>query len=265
MGSKFVSWAEIAQMTLNCVPESTAKVIVPDANEDKEISYYNASKKDRDPAYTADRIGYHYWCVSVGDLTPFVQRVYEAGLIDEAKAGLGRDLNENLWIHDPDGNALEFVKYSSESPHMKSNKGAYTLAKSGLTGVGHVAFVVSDMEKSLDFYSETLGFEKIFSLNDDEGNPWINYLRVTDGAYIELFHGGKVRIPANDDAAAFMHLCLECDDVYKTVEELRGKNVPIDVEPSQGKDKNYQAWTHDPDGNKIELMTIDPESPQAKA
>lgn len=30
-------------------------------------------------------------------------------------------------------------------------------------------------------------------------------------------------------------------------------------------DKNWQAWIHDPDGNKVELMMIDPESPQAKA
>ena len=59
-------------------------------------------------------------------------------------------------------------------------------------------------------------------------------------------------------------------DVYKrqiqeTVEALRGKGAPIDVEPKQGGDKNWQAWTHDPDGNKIELMKISPESPQAKA
>ena len=30
-------------------------------------------------------------------------------------------------------------------------------------------------------------------------------------------------------------------------------------------DKNWQAWIHDPDGNKVELMMIDPDSPQAKA
>ena len=75
----------------------------------------------------------------------------------------------------------------------------------------------------------------------------------------------------NSMAVSYTHLdvykrqCLECGDIQETVEALRGKGAPIDVEPKQGGDKNWQAWTHDPDGNKIELMKISPESPQAKA
>jgi lactoylglutathione lyase len=41
--------------------------------------------------------------------------------------------------------------------------------------------------------------------------------------------------------------------------------VEIDVEPKTGADNNTQAWIHDPDGNKIELMQISPDSPQAIA
>jgi hypothetical protein len=41
--------------------------------------------------------------------------------------------------------------------------------------------------------------------------------------------------------------------------------VKVIAAPKQGSDKNIQAWTHDPDGNKIELMTIDPAFPQANA
>jgi hypothetical protein len=40
-----------------------------------------------------------------------------------------------------------------------------------LKGNAHVALVVSDMEKSLYFYCEVLGFEKAFEQNDDEGKP----------------------------------------------------------------------------------------------
>ncbi len=47
LGKKFVSWADIAKMALELVPESTSKVIIPDEKEVKDISYYNASKMER--------------------------------------------------------------------------------------------------------------------------------------------------------------------------------------------------------------------------
>ena len=39
---------------------------------------------------------------------------------------------------------------------------------------------------------------------------------------------------------------------------------PVDVEPRQGADMNWQAWVTDPNGIRIELMKIEPESPQAQ-
>ncbi|MCL6459462.1 MAG: VOC family protein [Gorillibacterium sp.] len=148
---------------------------------------------------------------------------------------------------------------------MKSNKAIYPLGGKGYTGIGHTAFVTDDMDKALDFYCNKLGFQRIYDMPDEAGNPWLIYLRVKDGTFLELFYDGTKQLHLSDSSAGFMHMCLECDDVYKTVEELRSRGVEIDVEPSQGKDKNYQAWIHDPNGNKIELMTIDPDSPQATA
>lgn len=229
------------------------------------IELFYGGVKDREPAYASDRIGYHHWCVSVGDLTGLARRAYEKGWIPEPKPGMGRDGNQNLWIHDPDGNALELVQYSPDSPHMQSNHGSYDYSEKGFTGVAHMAFTVSDMEQALAFYRDKLGFELIDSLDDEQGRPWLNYLRVRDGAYLELFYGGKEKVRETEASAGFMHMCLECDGLKETVETLRAKGAPIDVEPSQGKDHNWQAWTHDPDGNKIELMMISPDSPQAKA
>ncbi|MDR1000596.1 MAG: VOC family protein [Clostridiales bacterium] len=226
--------------------------------------FYDGVKR-REPAYHAKRIGYHHWCVSTNDLERLAQESYSRGWISEPKPGLGRDGNWNLWIHDPDGNALEFVKYSPESPHMKSNAAPYDYDRKGLTGIGHVAFTVSDMDASLNFYRDILGFKLICSLDNESGEPWLNYLRVSDGSYIELFYGGQYKAKCERDDAGFMHLCLECDDVPATVADIRGKGAPIDNEPKQGKDLNTQAWTHDPDGNKVELMSIHPDSPQAKA
>ena len=40
--------------------------------------------------------------------------------------------------------------------------------------------------------------------------------------------------------------------------------APQDDAPKQGADHNWQCWTHDPDGIKIELMQISEISPQMK-
>ncbi len=226
--------------------------------------FYNGVK-DREEAYSNDVCSYHHFCIASGDIDTLAKNLYDKNIIKEPKAGLGQDLNKNIWIHDPDGNAVEFVEYSKQSPHMKSNSTNYNVKGDLYKGIGHVAFVVSDMDKAMKFYSEQLGFKIIFQLEDEEGKPWINYLKICDGTYIELFYGGVKPNPVVSHSAGFQHLCILCDDVYKTVDQLIKLGVTIDVLPSQGKDKNYQAWIRDSEGNRIELMTIDKDSPQAKS
>lgn len=49
------------------------------------------------------------------------------------------------------------------------------------------------------------------------------------------------------------------------LEHLRSIGVEIAQEPKTAADHNWQAWINDPDGNKIELMMLAPDSPQSKA
>lgn len=125
-------------------------------------------------------------------------------------------------------------------------------------GIGHVAFDCTDMERSLDFYINKMGFERIMHLGDDE-NPWLIYLKVAHGVYVELF-------PTNDaiDKTArhcYSHLCLEVADIFETVRVLRERGVDVE-DPHMGLDRNYQAWLADPDGNRIELMQMMPDCMQ---
>ena len=132
-----------------------------------------------------------------------------------------------------------------------------------ITSYAHAALTVKDMDKSLAFYTEALGFKKAFDLkNPQTGAPWIEYLLVSPGQFLELFYGGK-DAPAVPDAAGFNHLCFAVDDLEATVQRVRDAGFPIDVEPQMGSDHNWQAWVRDPDGVRIELMKIMPESPQA--
>ena len=131
--------------------------------------------------------------------------------------------------------------------------------------IAHLAVTVRDMEESVRFYTEALGFRKAFEIARPEtGEPWIVYMNICPGQFLELFYGGTEENPWRGEQIGFNHLCLEVDDIEEAVERVRKAGYPIDAEPNQGSDHNFQAWIRDPNGIRIELMEIMPDSPQAK-
>jgi lactoylglutathione lyase len=133
-----------------------------------------------------------------------------------------------------------------------------------ITGIAHAALTVKDMTKSLDFYTRVLGFAKAFSLTEPKtGEPWIEYLQAGN-QFVELFYHGTEDNPWRGSLRGFNHLCLQVDDINKTVKVIEAAGYPLDKPVKQGSDKYFQAWLTDPDGVRIELMQIDPESPQGK-
>ncbi|WP_079910131.1 VOC family protein [Paenibacillus sp. 32352] len=130
--------------------------------------------------------------------------------------------------------------------------------------IGHLALTVEDMVKSLHFYCDVLGFAKAFELHDAEDKPWIVYLRVCEGQFLELFYGGLNKPEPVHRPIGFNHLCLEVENIDEIAGHLKKHGIPLDVEPKQGKDTNYQCWARDPDGNRIEFMQLMPGSPQMR-
>lgn len=132
-------------------------------------------------------------------------------------------------------------------------------------GAAHVAFNVSDMEKSLDFYKRVFGFEKAFEMKHPEtGADWIVYVCMGNGQFLELFYGGKKEVPYADENIGFAHLCIAVSDINAAYEKLVESGAPVDSKVSFGIDGNWQCWTHDPDGNRIELMQMMKDSLQSR-
>lgn len=131
-----------------------------------------------------------------------------------------------------------------------------------IKGIAHLAFVVSNIEQSLDFYINKLGFSKKFTLDNEDGTPWIVYIQVSDNQFIELFPSDDPLI--DREHFSYQHLCLEVTDIHGLVESLSKKGVEIDQPVAMGLDNNYQSWIHDPDGNPIELMEYGKDSLQMK-
>lgn len=132
-----------------------------------------------------------------------------------------------------------------------------------IKSIGHVAFDAYRFEDTLDFYTRVLQFPEMFRLKNDDGELWIVYLKISDTVFLELFpRSGEA--PLQKDGH-FSHLCLEVGNIEQTVFDLEGRGAPIDADVKLGRDGNKQAWTRDPEGNRIELMEMSPNSRQRAA
>lgn len=128
-----------------------------------------------------------------------------------------------------------------------------------ITGIAHICFTVSDLEKSIAFYQDQLGFKHAFDFVRDTGERHGCYLHMGGRNFIELFQG---ELGERAEGQSYRHICLEVDDIDLTVRALLARGVECS-EPKLGKDQSWQAWITDPDGNRIELHAYTPDSWQA--
>ena len=135
----------------------------------------------------------------------------------------------------------------------------------GITGIGHFALKVHDLDRSLRFYRDQLGFREMMRINKDDGSLWLVYLRITDTQFMEIFFDApQERAPGWNDNA-ITHICLEVDDLDRVLAQVAAAGIKLLIEKKVAADGNAQAWIEDPDGNRIEFMQLNPDGLQMQA
>ena len=135
----------------------------------------------------------------------------------------------------------------------------------GINGVGHVAIKVTDLDRSLDYYINKLGFPEMLRLTKDDGTVWLVYLRITDEQYLEVFPGAENDRAPGWNANGMNHMCLTVDDIDAVLARIAAAGLTLLLPLKTAIDGNRQAWLEDPDGNRIELMEMAPDSLQYAA
>ena len=135
----------------------------------------------------------------------------------------------------------------------------------GINGLGHVAIKVTDLDRSLDYYVNKLGLPEMMRLEKDDGSVWLVYLRITDDQYLEVFPGAETDRAPGWNANGMNHMCLTVDDIDAVLAQVEAAGLKLLLPLKTAIDGNRQAWLEDPDGNRIELMEMAPDSLQLKA
>ena len=122
-----------------------------------------------------------------------------------------------------------------------------------LTVIHHIAIIVSNYEKSKDFYVNKLGFQILRENYREERGDYKLDLKLGE-CELEIFSGkNNPKRPSYPEACGLRHLAFKVDDIEKEVEEL--KALGIEVEPIRLDEITNKRMTffQDPDGLLLEL------------
>jgi lactoylglutathione lyase len=125
---------------------------------------------------------------------------------------------------------------------------------------GHVAFRVSDVERSVRWYQDAFGARKVFHAPRDGERQELMFLEFAKGQFIELFTEGREKVEIPRSAIGYQHFCLAVDDIHQMLEHLAEMDVYSERPAREGRSHYLIAFVADPDGNVIELMEIKPAS-----
>ena len=123
----------------------------------------------------------------------------------------------------------------------------------------HTSIRVSNMERSIDFYTKFFGLKLLNRREIPQNNAEIAFLQDPEGkgARLELtyFRNQKKFIQAEYEDRLFDHLAFDVKNMDETISLMRREKVTITDEPFRlSATGNLIAFVEDPDGTLIELI-----------
>jgi catechol 2,3-dioxygenase-like lactoylglutathione lyase family enzyme len=141
-----------------------------------------------------------------------------------------------------------------------------------IRGIHHTAISTADLERSVRFYRDLLGFEEIFTSGWERGADRADKITgLTDSsarlvmlkagnAYIEIFQYSSPQARAGDPNRpacdhGITHLCLDVRDIQAEYERLKTAGMAFHCPPQETGGVSA-TYGRDPDGNIVELLEV---------
>jgi catechol 2,3-dioxygenase-like lactoylglutathione lyase family enzyme len=129
---------------------------------------------------------------------------------------------------------------------------AQELKRPRITGLSHVAVYIHNVDSSLAFYRDFLGFQEQFRLNKPTGEPSTIFMKVNDLQCIELF---PEKEPGTD---RLYQVALITDNAEGMRSYLASRGVKVPEKVNKGRIGNYNFNVRDPDGHVVEIVQYEP-------
>src|SRR6267142_2078203 len=113
----------------------------------------------------------------------------------------------------------------------------------GLVQVNHIGMNVPNLDQAVTFYTKTLGFPEAFRVNDEKGQARLVYVQISKNTFFEIQ-------PGPGRPAAINHVGIHVENIA----EIRTSDT-----------KAILNNITDPNGIRIELAELPPESMHRKA
>lgn len=125
----------------------------------------------------------------------------------------------------------------------------------------HFAISVEDLEESVDWYSQKLGFKKVQAFRKDDMEVDVAMMEL-NGINLEIFCFDKsLELPeyrkslgSDLKVLGMKHFAFEVDNIEEVFQDLREKDVKFIVEPTVGSSGHRFAFFVDPNGIMMELF-----------
>jgi len=123
-----------------------------------------------------------------------------------------------------------------------------------ITGLAHIGFMVSDLERARSFYTGVLGYHDIYDLKDPAGKVAMAFFKINDDQCIEISPG----LPPNQ-IIRFTHVALSTSNIEKLHAMLQARGLQIgDIQT--GRDGNRNFGLKDPENHIVEFVQYMPGS-----
>jgi catechol 2,3-dioxygenase-like lactoylglutathione lyase family enzyme len=120
-----------------------------------------------------------------------------------------------------------------------------------ISKVGTVVVPVSDQERAIAFYVETLGFEKRTDVPFGNGYRWVEVAPADAATTIAIVPPP----PGKPTGGVETGIALHTDDIDATHADLQASGVDVDAEVSRmGDPVPPMFWFRDPDANSLLIV-----------
>jgi methylmalonyl-CoA epimerase len=135
--------------------------------------------------------------------------------------------------------------------------------KTMIKTIDHIGIITNDLQKSVEFYTDVLGFSVSRKIEMAESELSAVFVE-KDGSKIELMKCRGKNVPKRSEVAKLRigvssipindHITFSVDDIEATVTQIKEKGVVFNLEPIQIEGGMKLAFLKDPNGVLIELV-----------